>query len=124
MLSHLYAHLKALLAREPAAVAFGLSAALIPVLTLLLHWDSAQTAAASAILAALSTTIAAVKARPVSVPTFISGAVAIAEALAAFHVKIPAADLAMLTSVTSAVLGALLRASLTPVASLRGSGTR
>ena len=119
MFSHLLAHARALLAREPAALAFGLSAALIPVLTLLLHWDSAQTAAASAILAALSTIIAAVKARPVSVPTFISGAVAIAEALAVFHVKIPAADLAMFTSAVSAILGALLRASLTPVASLR-----
>ena len=124
MFSHLLAHARALLAREPAALAFGLSAALIPVLTLLLHWDSAQTAAASAILTALSTIVAAVKARPVSVPTFISGAVAIAEALAAFHVKIPAADLAMFTSAASAILAAILRANLTPVASLRGSGTR
>jgi len=124
MLSHLLAHARALLAREPAALAFGLSAALIPVLTLLLHWDSAQTAAASAILTALSTVIAAVKARPASVATLIGGATAIAEALAAFHVKIPAADLAMFTSAASAILAAILRANLTPVASLRGSGTR
>jgi hypothetical protein len=119
-LSNILTRLKLLIEHEPATVFFGLSAALIPVLTQVLHWSTAQTAGAAAILTALSAIAAGFKARPVPVSTIIGGAVAIAEALAVFHVKIAPADLAMFTSSASALLAALLRANLTPVAFLRG----
>jgi hypothetical protein len=108
-----------MLKREPAAAAFSVSAALVPVLTGWFHWDARQAAAAAAILAAVSSVIAAAKARPVSVPLLYGGAAAVISALAAWHVKLPAADMAWVTSAVTMFLGAHLRTNLTPVVALK-----
>jgi hypothetical protein len=109
----------AMLKREPAAASFSVSAALVPILTTWFHWDARQAAAAAAIFAALSSVIAAAKARPVSVPLLYGGATAIVSALAAWHLKLPAADMATLTSLVTVLLGAHMRTQLTPVVALK-----
>lgn len=121
MLKNLWAQLVSLWNREPASFTYGLSAALVPALTSWQHWDTKQAGAAAAILMALSTVVSAAKARPVSVPVLLGGASAITTGLAAWHVKIPAADLAWLSSLATALLGAHMRSNLVPVMALRGS---
>jgi Na+(H+)/acetate symporter ActP len=120
-MSKILAWFASLPASEPAALSYGLAAALVPVLTLTLHWDTRQTAAAAAILTALASAVAALKARPVAPTALIGGAVAIVEALAAFHVNVPAADLSVYSGFATAVLGLILRAHLTPVTNQPGA---
>jgi hypothetical protein len=108
-----------MLKREPAAASFSVSAALVPILTGWFHWDARQAAAAAAILAAVSSVIAAVKARPVSVPLLYGGATAIISALAAWNLKLPAADMAAVTSIVTVLIGGHLRTQLTPVVALK-----
>ena len=115
------AQFTAMLQREPAAAAYSVSAALVPILATWLHWDARQAGAAAAILVALSSVLAAMKARPVSVPVLYGGAVAITTALAAWHLKVPVPTLATVTSLTTVLLGAHMRSNLTPVVALRGS---
>ena len=114
-----FARLGALFNREPAALMYGLSAALIPILTSWLHWDTRQSAAGAAIMVALSSMVSAFQARPVSTPILIGGATAITTALAAWHLKIPAADMAYVSSLITVLVGSHMRTNLTPVVTLR-----
>ena len=119
-MSKILAWFRSLPSGEPAVLAYGLAGALIPVLTQLLHWDTAQTAAAGAILTALSSIVAAIKARPVAPTLLIGGAVAVVQALAAFKVNVPPADLSMWSGFATALIGLIMRSHLTPVASQQG----
>jgi hypothetical protein len=120
--SNAFSRFIAMLEREPAAAYFSIAGALVPVLAIWLHWDTKQTAAAAAILTALASILAAIKARPVSVPILLGGATTIVTALAAWHVNLPPADMATVTSAVSVILGVLLRVNLTPVVTLRPNG--
>ena len=108
-----------MLQREPAAAGYSLVAALVPTLTVWMGWDAKQAAAATAIGTALASIAAAAKARPVSVPLLYGGAVTITTALAAWHLKIPAPDMATVTSLVTVLLGAHMRTQLTPVVALK-----
>ena len=107
------------LEHEPATAGYSLAAALVPVLVAAFHWDARQAAAAAAIGTALASALAAVHARPVSVPVLVGGATAVMEALAAWHVVIPAATMTMVTSALTAVLALLMRGQLTTRATIR-----
>jgi hypothetical protein len=118
-MSKILAWFKALPSGEPAILAYGLAGALIPVLTQLLHWDTKETAAAGATLTALASIVAAARARPVAPTVLIGGAVAVVQALAAFKVNVPPADLSMWSGFATALIGLIMRSHLTPVASMQ-----
>jgi hypothetical protein len=113
-MSTLLARLRALLAYEPAVLAWALNGGVAAVVAFLLHLGPTQTAAITTIATALAATYTAIRARPVAVSA-ITGAVAtIATASATFGLHLAPSVTATVVTVLSAVLGLVFRANLTP----------
>jgi hypothetical protein len=116
---NIWQRLKALLAYEPAVLAWAVNGGIATGLAFVAHLSPVQVAAVTTITTVLSAVYTAIRAHPVSV-SLLTGAVAtIATASAAFGLHLSAAVIATAVTVLSAVLGLVFRASLTPKAGRR-----
>jgi len=109
-----WTRLKALLAYEPAALAWAVNGGLAAALVFLFHLDGTQAAAVTTITTALAAAFTAVKARPVAVSVLVGSAATIATACAAFGLNLTPQVIATGVAVLSAVLGLVFRQNLTP----------
>lgn len=110
----MWTKLKALLACEPAVVAWAVNGGLAAALVFLFHLDGTQAAAVTTITTALAAAFTAVKARPVAVSVLVGAAATIATACAAFGLDLSPQLIATGVAVLSAVLGLVFRQNLTP----------
>lgn len=110
----MWTKLKALLAYEPAALAWAVNGGLAAVLVFLFHLDGTQAAAVTTITTALAAAFTADKARPVAVSVLVGSAATIAIACAAFGLNLTPQLIATGVAVLSAVLGLVFRQNLTP----------
>lgn len=108
--------LRALLAYEPAALAWAVNGGLATVLAFLFHLDPVQVGAVTTITTALSAIYTAVRARPVSVSILTGALATVTTASAAFGLHLSAYMIATGVTVLSAVLGLVFRANVTPTA--------
>jgi hypothetical protein len=114
----LWGKLKDLLAYEPAVLAWAVNGGVAATLAFVFNLGPDQTAAVTTVTTALAALVTAIKARPVSVSLVTGGLVTIAEAASAFGLHLPAAVLAAVTAVASALLGLMFRQNLTPAVKL------
>lgn len=112
----IWQRLKALLAYEPAALAWAINGGVATVLAFLVHLDQPQIAAVTTITTALSALYTAIRARPVSVSILTGSLAVIATASASFGLHLPPDVIAAGVTALSAILGLVFRANVTPVA--------
>lgn len=117
-MTKLWGKLKDLLAYEPAVLAWAVNGGVAATLAFVFNLGPDQTAAVTTVTTALAALVTAIKARPVSVSLVTGGLVTIAEAASAFGLHLPAAVLAAVTAVASALLGLMFRQNLTPAVKL------
>lgn len=118
-LGSMWTKLKALLAYEPAIIAWTLNGGLAALLAFVFHLGSMQEAAVTTIATAVTAGYTAYRARPIAYSVVIGAAATIATAGAAFGLHLPPEWIATGTTVLSTVLGQLFRTNLTPSISLR-----
>lgn len=114
----IWARLQALLAYEPAAIAWAANGGIAVIVGVLVPLTPVETAAVTTITTALAAIYTAIRARPVAV-SIITGAMAtVATAAGAFGLHLPSAVIATAVSVLGAILGLVFRANLTPAIKL------
>lgn len=110
----MWTKLKALLAYEPAVLAWAINGGLAAALVFIFHLDATQAAAVTTITTALAAAFTAIKARPVAVSVLVGAAATVATACAAFGLNLTPQLIATGVAVLSAVLGLVFRQNLTP----------
>jgi hypothetical protein len=112
-------YLKSLLKFEPAVVAWALNGGIVLVLAYLLHFTKTQEAAAATIVTALAAAYTAIKARPFAVAALTGALMTAVTAATAFGFHPSAQVIAAVSAVLSSILPLVLRANLTPLATLK-----
>lgn len=114
---NIWQRLRALLAYEPAVVAWAANGGIAALLGVAVHLPAGQLDAVTTITTALAAVYTAFRTRPVAV-SVITGAVAtIGTACAAFGLHVAPAVLATGVTVLSSLLGLWFRSNVTPAAS-------
>lgn len=109
---------KALLAYEPAVVAWAVNGGVATVLAYVVHLSPTAGAAVTTITTALAAAYTAARAKPVAVSAIVGALATIATAGAAFGLHVSPEVIASGVTVLSAVLGLVFRANLTPRAAV------
>ncbi|MCW2901487.1 MAG: hypothetical protein JWO67_3752 [Streptosporangiaceae bacterium] len=112
-------YLRSLLKYEPAIVAWALNGGIALVAAYLLHFTKTQEAAAATVVTALAGAYTAIKARPFAVAALTGALMTAVTAAAAFGFHPTAQVTAAVLAVVSAVLPLVLRANLTPLATVK-----
>lgn len=115
-MSRIIAYIKALLAEEPAVVAWALSGGLAMLVAYAFHWNHAWQAAAATIVTALAATYSALRARPAHIQVAVGLIATLVTAAGTFGFHIAARTESLILAGASIVLAFLFRQNITPVA--------
>lgn len=120
----LIARLKALWVYEPAALSWALNGGVALVCAYAFGLNGTQEAAVTTIVTALAAVATALQARPVVIPAVVGGLTTALTAAAAFGLHVSPDVIALGSSVVSAALALLFRQNLTPLATIRAQRPR
>lgn len=118
-MSSLISRLRKLWAYEPAALSWCVNGGVALICAYAFGLSGTQEAAVTTIVTALAAIATAVQARPVVIPAIVGALTTALTAAAAFGLHVSPDVLAAGSSIVSAVLALLLRQNVTPVATIR-----
>lgn len=118
-MSSLLARVRALLAYEPAVLAWALNGGIAMLVTYAFGFSRTWEAATATIVTGLAAVYTALRARPPVVPAAIGALTTIVTAAAVFGFHPSSHAIAIGTSVASVVLSLVFRSNLTPKAALK-----